>query len=53
MPLADWIHKYPGVQKLLQQDDEALLYGEESYAVSSRLRLSSSPLLVCAPRLSP
>ena len=49
MPLAEWIHKYPGVQKLLQQDDEALLYGKESATVQSRLHLSSSRIAINGP----
>ena len=28
MSLADWLHKYPRVQVLMQQKDEVLLYGE-------------------------
>ena len=29
MPIADWLHKYPGVQRLLQQDAEALEYAPD------------------------
>jgi hypothetical protein len=36
MPMADWLHKYPGVQALLQQDDEALAYAPDQLDVYAR-----------------
>jgi len=36
MPMPDWIHKYPRVQALLQQDDEVLDYGVEGEATARR-----------------
>ena len=47
MSMSDWIHKYPGVQKLLQRDDEALLYGMR--VPPSRLHLSSSCIAINGP----
>ena len=36
MLLADWIHKYPQVQALLQQSDEVLDYGVEGEVTAWR-----------------